>query len=106
MNKLVDFSDRLTLVGDKSAKRVHNQLNEAVQNARDDQGDSMRGFALITWDNRGGCHTAISTESGPVDVCLVPVYVHDALNRHVAIVINQSSSCEDINGDDPPSDIG
>lgn len=57
-------------------------------------GDDIAGFALVAWDRRGECRSALWTEEGPVGLALAPSYVGDALNRHVAVHLSQTAEAE------------
>jgi len=55
--------------------------------------------AFVVWGPRGEVHTVYDTRSGPVSKCLMPTFVHDALNRHVAVAIAQSCTAESLDED-------
>jgi len=70
---------------DKDAKYVRESV---IRRVRESLGRSrdQAGYALVIWDKQGGCESMICS-GGPVAESLVPMYVHDALNRHVAVNI-------------------
>jgi hypothetical protein len=55
--------------------------------------------AFVVWDMRGAARTVYSTEHGPFAHSMVPAFVHDALNRHLAVVIAQENMAEPIGED-------
>jgi hypothetical protein len=88
----------IDLVGDR-AKKVRRILGRCVKSAIDAHGGDIAGFALVSWDMRGNARSAILDNVGPVAMALVPTYVHDALNRHVAIELARSSAPEEVTGE-------
>lgn len=52
--------------------------------------------AFVVWDMRGAARTVYSAEIGPFAHSMVPAFVHDALNRHLAVVIAQETMVEPI----------
>jgi hypothetical protein len=68
------------------ADKVEAIMQGAVVSAREALPD-LAGFALVAWDMRGATHTVYASDVGPVDRCLVPMFAHGALNRHVAVAI-------------------
>ena len=73
------------------AGKVRRILGQAVKRALDQHGDGLAGFALVSWDMLGDANSAYFTEFGMVGEGLMPTYVHDALNRHLAAVIVERS---------------
>lgn len=71
--------------GNARARHVRRILGSAIRSHIRQQGDDIAGFALVTWDMRGGACGAYLTDVGPVATTLLPTYVHDVLNRHVAV---------------------
>lgn len=51
----------------------------------------IAGYALVVWDRQGDAHSMVCS-GGPVGESLVPTYAHDALNRHVAVIIAQRAT--------------
>lgn len=76
------------------ADSCRSDLNSQVNACCDLHGDDIAGYALIVWDRRGGCRTALWTHEGPVSMALAPTYVGDALNRHVAVMLSQTETVE------------
>lgn len=74
-------------------------FGRAVRAALADHGEEFAGFSLVTWDNRGLSNSAYYADTGPVGESLVPVFSHDALNRHVAVVTAKSGASDRIDGD-------
>lgn len=60
------------------------------------EADGYVAGAFVVWDMRGAARTVYSTETGPFSFSMVPAFVHDALNRHVAVVIAQETAAEPI----------
>lgn len=60
----------------------------------------LAGFALVAWNGRGEAVSAHYTDTGPVSSGLMPAYVHDALNRMIALELAQSTSVHDVTGDE------
>lgn len=69
------------------ARQVRRILGAALKQAFEFFGDDLAGFALVTWDMRGGAHSGYLTEYGMVGESLMPAYVHDSLNRHLSVVL-------------------
>lgn len=68
----------------EQTKRLRRGLFKAARKAVEQQSDDIRGFALVTWDQRGFPTIAVSaTESGPVSLYLVPTFVQSQLQRYV-----------------------
>jgi hypothetical protein len=78
------------------AGRVRRLLGQALKAAFYDHGESLAGYALVTWDMRGACHTGYLATHGVVSESLMPALVHDALNRHVAVNISQRTQSEEL----------
>ena len=62
-------------------------LGRDVRAALEDLGVDLRGFALVSWGHRGNTHASSFTMEGPVSSSLMPSFVGDVLNRHVAVSI-------------------
>ena len=62
-------------------------------------GDDLAGFAIVSWDMRGGAQSAVLADIGMVAESLVPSFAHDALNRHLAVLIAERTSSSPIDGD-------
>lgn len=68
----------------EQTKTLRRGLFKAARNALEQQGDSIRGFALVTWDHRGwGTVAASATERGPISLHLLPTYVQSQMQRYV-----------------------
>lgn len=81
------------------AARVRRILGRALRQAIETHGSDLAGFALVSWDMRGECSSSMMTAHGMVGQSLAPAFVHDALNRHVAVDIACRTSVTDILGD-------
>lgn len=46
----------------------------------------LAGYAIVAWGEDGSC-TSHVCQGGPIAEALIPTYAHDALNRHVAVII-------------------
>lgn len=78
------------------AANVRAILNNSVADAFEVQGDDLAGFALVTWDPRGGAQSAYFTSEGPVSDSLMPVYVADVLSRHVTVAVAERTESRPI----------
>lgn len=76
------------------AKRTRKILLKVLRMHLNFHQDDLAGFALVTWDMRGGAHSAYLTENGMVSESLMPSYVKDCLNRHVAVVLAERTQSE------------
>lgn len=76
-------------------KRLRRILGRSVRSALSGE---VAGFALVTWDTRGDAHSVYCTDSGPVGHRLMPAFVHDALNQHVAVSLSQDGAPDKIDG--------
>lgn len=76
--------------GERSAgkRRI---LGKCMRQALINVGD-MEGFAIVLWDGRGDVVTNYYTATGPVSRAMMPGYVKDALQRHVACEIMQAAN--------------
>lgn len=72
----------------ENARLVRVALGRSIKMHLAEMGDGLAGFAIVSWDNRGEC-TSSYLADGPIGRCLVPAFVHDALNRQVAVGIAQ-----------------
>ena len=75
-------------------------FGRSMRNALQSQGAEFAGFALVTWDNRGNATSAFYCDTGPIGESLMPTFVHDALNRHVAVVVSQTADTSRVEGDE------
>ncbi len=90
---VVEFDPRS--VWQKKLRRIFGQcIKSAVANAT-----GFAGFALVTWDERGECRTSYYADTGPISAHLMPSYVADALNRHVAVDIAQRTASNLVTGE-------
>ena len=89
----VDFKTR--------AARVRSVLEKTIEIQLQGHSDEVAGFAVVTWDGRGACLSGFFTGAGPIDRCLMPSYVEQALNRHVAANIANETEAEIIHPDEP-----
>lgn len=62
-------------------------------------GPDFAGYALVTWDMRGGARTSYDTQAGPVSHTLMPVFAQDALSRHVTIELSRQLALDEAEGD-------
>jgi hypothetical protein len=81
------------------ARKARLILGRVIRDAIDFHGTDFAGFALVTWDMRGGAHSGYFAEVGMVSESLMPTFAHDALNRHLAAVIAERASSNRIDGD-------
>lgn len=73
---------------DKSDTReVLRSLRASVRTALSD--GTTAGYALVMWAKDGALTSAVYVDKGVIARSLVPTLVHDALNRHVAIMIGR-----------------
>lgn len=86
------------LAGDR-AQNLRRILGRTVRNHIETQGDDLSGFALVTWDARGNTAVGYYTDTGPVGDSLMPAFVHDALNRAVAVVTAEETQSSRVDGD-------
>lgn len=94
MNTLVEFRP------DKAAlARRRRIMGRALRAALDTHGSELAGFALVSWDRRGGAHTTYLAQDGMVSESLMPTLVHDALNRHVAVVLAEREASRPLDDD-------
>lgn len=89
----------------REIKPVYIEANEKLQRVLTELLESIKGEdwiagAFTVWDRRGGAYTVIDAVEGPVHMCMVPMFVHDALNRHVAVDLAQTVTSEPIGMDD------
>ena len=77
------------------ANGVIAELERRVTEAGAESGPNLAGFALVTWDMRGEMRSAYLAADGPFAPSLVPTAVHDALNRHLAVVLAKEASLEE-----------
>jgi hypothetical protein len=68
-------------------------LGRCVRSALQEHGTKLAGFALVSWDMRGAVVSSFLADSGPVARSLMPTFVHDALNRHLAV--SMAKDCEE-----------
>jgi hypothetical protein len=76
---------------DPKADRAANRrkiLGKSLRQSLRNVGD-LEGFAICVWDARGDCCTNYFTATGPVSRSMMPGFVKDALNRHVAVEIGK-----------------
>lgn len=82
------------------ARRIKKILGRVLRLHMDFHGADFAGFAIVTWDMTGGAHSGYFTEHGMVSESLMPAYVHDALNRHLAVVLAERTQSDIITPDD------
>lgn len=58
--------------------------------------DDVAGFAVVSWDSRGGSLTAVHQSEGPISLDLVPAYASHQLVLHVAATTGAGTSVEQI----------
>lgn len=80
--KLVKFDPRANDV-----RHIQRQLGRSVSRSVNSFGKEIAGFALVVWDEKGSCSSSLCTETGPISAALAPVYVQDAINRHVSLLM-------------------
>jgi hypothetical protein len=69
------------------AKHMRGDMHSAVRQVCRDLGEELSGYALVSWTRRGETHTNINEGYGPFGWGSLPGQCHDAVNRHIAIVI-------------------
>lgn len=84
----------------RNARRVRRILGKTVRSHLLGQGDDLAGFAIVSWDHRGAVQTGSLTSSGPIDRSLLPAFVGDALNRHIAVSLAQENTVEIVPDDE------
>ena len=94
------MSVRAVTPADDRAKLVRKALARSVRSALRTHSNDVAGFALVTWDMRGSVESSFLCESGMVSPSLMPSYVKDALNRHVAVLTAQTSTSKPTSKDD------
>lgn len=67
------------------ARRVGHNLVRSVNKHLYQQGSDLAGYAMVSWDARGECSSSYFSADGPVGRSLLPSFVKDALNRHLAV---------------------
>jgi hypothetical protein len=82
--------------GRDRARAVRDDLFRAMRAAIKEEPDALAGFALVVWDGRGECFTAISHQSGPIGQSMVPLYVANVLNQHVAVSVAEMGLAQPI----------
>lgn len=80
------------------ARDVRRSLGRALRACFRDHGDNLAGFAIVTWDMRGEVASALRSDVGPIGRSMVPMFAHDALNRHVAVLISEGPGSVPIDG--------
>jgi hypothetical protein len=81
---------------------VRRILGACIRSNLETHGEDLAGFAIVSWDMRGTSHSSYFTENGPFSRSMLPAYVADALNRHLAVVMVQEGlASEQILPDDP-----
>jgi hypothetical protein len=68
-----------------SVARRKRMLVQALRDSFKSHGDDFAGFAMVAWDVRGNADSAFYADTGPIGESIVPMFVHDVLNRHVAV---------------------
>jgi hypothetical protein len=85
--------------GADRAQRVRRIIGRSLQNHLREHGDEIAGFAFVTWDMRGEATSGYMTEVGPIGESLMPAFVKDALQRHLAVVLVERTQSMPITGD-------
>lgn len=75
--------------GRDRATRIRRILGRVLRDHLEGHGPDIAGFALVSWDMRGNARTGFMTEVGPVGDSLMPCFVKDALQRHLAVKLAQ-----------------
>jgi hypothetical protein len=92
------YEARPDLVSQRKRRRI---AGKAMSQAISTHGNDLTGFALVTWNSRGDCHSSYLADYGPISRSLMPSYVKDALQRHVTINMAESLTPGFIDGDEP-----
>jgi hypothetical protein len=66
------------------AKRLRSHLYEDCRALVDGLGGDVSGYAIVAWTSEGELRSVYHTGRGLIRPAIIPVLVHDALNRHVA----------------------
>jgi hypothetical protein len=69
------------------AKAVYTRLKTHIKDFSEVLGEDIGGFALIMWNKEGSTQVDLSADIGAIGPSMVPVFAHDALNRHVTVVM-------------------
>ncbi len=90
---------RLDIVRDNrnadAARKMRASLFQRCRAAIEQVGDEISGFALVVWDKEGNLRSAYDASCGPISAPLVPTFVADALNRHIAVMIAEARRVEE-----------
>ena len=71
---------------------MYKALQETCDNTiRESRGD-LSGFAVVAWESDGSAISSFKCDRGMVSRSLVPAFVHDVLNRRVAMEIAEENS--------------
>lgn len=84
-------------------RRIRKIAGQSLSQHMRRHGNALGGFAIVTWNECGEVQSAYYTATGPISESLMPVYVHDALNRHVAVRLTERARTNQITGDDEPA---
>lgn len=84
--------------GADRAQRVRRIIGRVLKKHFADHGSEIAGFALVSWDMRGEATSGYFTEVGPVGESLMPSFVKDALQRHLAVVLVERTGSDRISG--------
>lgn len=79
-----------------TSRRVRVEIAQALRIVREEHGHRLRGFALVAWDHRDAVVSAHSTDNGPISQGMLPVFVQDALNRHIAVSMSHTTEPEEL----------
>lgn len=84
--------------GADRAGRIRRIMGRVLRNHLEAHGDELAGFAMVTWDMRGEATSGYCTEIGPVGESLMPAFVKDALQRHLAVVLVERTESRPVTG--------
>lgn len=71
-------------MSDHRAREIRRTVGRALRAHFEDSGDNLAGFVVVTWDMRGVATSTLLANDGPIGTSMVPMFAHDALNRHIA----------------------
>ena len=80
---------------DEEAALLRLELVAKCDEAMDQIGDDIAGFAVVAWGKDGTMYTAYKAARGLITPALVPTLVADALNRHVAVMFAKDELASD-----------
>lgn len=73
----------LTIIttGEMRRKKLLAELHRIIGLVKHEHGDHIAGYALVTWDHRGGAFVATNTALGPVSKHLAASFCAEQIGR-------------------------